>query len=231
MHPFCSKIRNQYPAILPSLLLCDFGNLAKEISALEQAGVPGFHLDVMDGVFVPNFTYGLPIVEAVNGLSDLPIDVHLMITEPIKYVPQFHEAGADMISFHAEATDRVGDTISAIKDTGAAVGLAVNPGTEINSIAQHLCDCDMVVIMSVEAGFGGQSFQPGVLEKFKIIREIAGPDVLLEIDGGVNEKSIASCAERGAEAFVVGSGIFKKPDYIAAINSLKSLVGAATASQ
>ena len=189
------------------------------------------HLDVMDGVFVPNFTYGLPIVEAVNGLSDLPIDVHLMITEPIKYVKQFHDAGADMISFHAEATDRIGDTINAIKDTGAAVGLAVNPGTEINSIAQHLGDCDMVVVMSVEAGFGGQSFQPAVLEKFKIIREIAGPDVLLEIDGGVNEKSIAHCAEQGAEAFVVGSGIFKKPDYLVAVNSLKSLVGAATASQ
>ena len=230
MHPFCSNIREQYPAILPSLLLCDFGDLSREVAALEQAQVPALHLDVMDGVLVPNITYGLPIVEAVNKLSDLPIDAHLMISEPIKYVKQFREAGADMITIHAESTDKVGATIDAIKQSGAAAGIALNPGTKVESVAEHLPNCDMAVVMSVEAGFGGQSFQESVLDKLGQIRDVAGKEIVLEIDGGINESTIEQGAEHGAELFVVGSGIFKKSDYGAAVKSLRSLAGAASAS-
>jgi ribulose-phosphate 3-epimerase len=211
--------------ILPSLLLCDFANLQSEIRALEQAGVQALHLDVMDGVFVDNFTYGLPIVEAVNKVTDLPLDVHLMVAEPIKFIEEFRDAGADLITFQVEATDRIGETIDAIKSVGAAAGVALNPETPVESIEQYLPECDLVLVMSVKAGFGGQAFQSSVLQKLKQIRQVAGQEVVLEIDGGINKNTIEQSAESGAELFVVGSGIFRESDYAAAVANLQSLAG------
>lgn len=225
MHPICSSLRSHSPVILPSLLLCDFANLQSEIRALEQAGVQALHLDVMDGVFVDNFTYGLPIVEAVNKVTDLPLDVHLMVAEPIKFIEEFRDAGADLITFQVEATDRIGETIDAIKSVGAAAGLALNPETPVESIEQYLSECDLVLVMSVKAGFGGQAFQSSVLKKLTQIRQVAGQEIVLEIDGGINKNTIEQSAESGAELFVVGSGIFREPDYAAAVANLQSLAG------
>ena len=152
------NLREASPAVLPSLLLCDFGNLEHEIERLEEAGVAALHLDVMDGVFVPNFTYGMTIVSALRKLTDLPLDVHLMMVHPEKYVEQFYEAGADIITVHAEATDDAPALLQQIRALGAAAGIAVNPDTPISEIKASLPHADLALVMSVHAGFGGQSF-------------------------------------------------------------------------
>jgi ribulose-phosphate 3-epimerase len=211
------------PVVLPSLLLCDFGNLEQEVRLLEQAGVQALHLDVMDGVFVPNFTYGMPIVKAVRKLTDLPVDVHLMITEPGRYVQQFFDAGADNITIHVEATGDPRGTLEQIRRLGAGAGLAFNPATPFSAIEPALDLCDVVLVMSVPAGFGGQEFHDNALDKLRQVRERVSPDVVLEVDGGVNGKTIASCAEAGAQLFVVGSAIFHRPDYAAAVKELTEL--------
>ncbi len=214
------SIRDNAPAILPSLLLCDFGNLEREVEQLHAANVPALHLDVMDGVFVPNMTYGLPIVKAFRQLTDLPLDVHLMIAKPEQYVEQFVEAGADIITFHPEAIDDPVPVLEKIRDAGIAAGLAINPGTTVAEIADALPLCDIVCVMSVEAGFGGQSFQESVLEKFEHIRQIEGDRVVLEIDGGVSSATIEKCNTAGVELFVAGSAIFRSDDYGIAVEKM-----------
>jgi ribulose-phosphate 3-epimerase len=213
-------LQDATPAILPSLLLCDFSNLRREIERLEAAGVPALHLDVMDGVFVPNFTYGLTIVEACRKATNLPLDVHLMMTRPEKYVRQFHAAGADTLIFHVEAVDDPRPLLEEIKSLNAGAGLAINPSTPFSAVEKSLDLCDLLLVMSVEAGFGGQSFNPVALERLRRARDLAGERLLLEIDGGVNPETISSCAAAGAQLFVVGSAIFKQPDYGAAIRRL-----------
>ncbi len=215
-----SALRNAAPAVLPSMLLCDYGNLQREVALLEEAGVQAFHLDVMDGSFVPNFTYGMPIVEAFRRLTNLPLDVHLMIANPRKYVKQFRAAGADIITFHHEAAENSRDLLITIRELGAAAGIAVNPGTPLSAIEDCLDVCDLVLVMSVDAGFGGQEFQTAALEKLRQLRDRVGPAVLLEVDGGVNDATIASCAEAGAQLFVVGSAIFRNDEYQSAISQL-----------
>lgn len=210
--------------ILPSLLQCDFGNLEREIRQLEAAGVQALHLDVMDGHFVPNLSYGMPIVAAVRRLTSLPLDIHLMISEPLKYVPQFIEAGADVITVHAEVVEDIRVTLEAIRSGGAGVGLAINPATDINVLEALLPLCDLLLIMSVNAGFGGQAFNPVALEKLRWLRQRVSPDVLLEVDGGVNLSTIRDCWQAGARLFVVGSAIFGQPDYAAAIAQLDSQI-------
>ena len=205
--------------ILPSLLLCDFGNLEKEIARLEEAGVRALHLDVMDGCFVPNLTYGMPIVEAVRRLTDLPIDVHLMINDPGKYVQAFVDAGADCLTIHAEIDHDVAEALDAIRAAGVGVGLALNPATPIAAIDTLLPECDLVLVMSVNAGFGGQAFNPVALEKLKMLR-VDHPELLLEVDGGVNSETIPSCYEAGASLFVAGSAIFRENDYRQAVQRL-----------
>jgi len=214
------RLRNSAPAILPSLLLCDFGDLAGEVKRLEQAQVPGLHLDVMDGVFVPNLTYGMPIVEAIRSRTDLPLDVHLMITEPQRYFKHFCRAGADSLTFHIEAVEDPRASLAQIRNLGAAAGVALNPSTPPDRVEQCLGACDLVLVMSVEAGFGGQSFNESSLGRLKRFRELAGDDVLLEVDGGVSPSTIAACAEAGAELFVVGSAIFGHDDYASAVAEL-----------
>ena len=215
------------PAILPSLLLCDFGNLQREVAALEAAGVPGLHLDVMDGNFVPNLTYGMPIVAAIRRLTKLPVDVHLMITDPLTYAPQFCDAGADAITFHIEAVDDPRPVLAAIQRRGVAAGVAINPATPLAALDGCLDLCDLVLVMSVKAGFGGQKFQPVALEKLRTLRERAGDSVVLEVDGGVNAATIADCSAAGAQLFVVGSAIFSQQDYRGAVSQLRELAASA----
>lgn len=214
------SLREAAPAILPSLLLCDFGNLEREIAALEAAGVPGLHLDVMDGHFVPNLTYGMPIVAAIRRLSDLPLDVHLMIQHPDRYVRQFVEAGADLVTIHVEAADDLPGVIDLIRTAGAGAGIALNPETPLSSIEPCLDLVDLVLVMSVEAGFGGQEFNPIALEKLRTLKRKCDSNVLLEVDGGINTTTIADCAQAGAQLFVIGSAIFRADDYGQAVGRL-----------
>ena len=201
------------PVVLPSLLLCDFGHLADELDRLKAAGARALHLDVMDGHFVANMTYGLTLVETIRRLSDLPLDVHLMISNPSEYLERYYESGADIITVHAEALDDPRPVLEQIAALGAAAGLAINPPTPGASIEGCLDVCDLVLVMSVQAGFGGQAFDPSALEKLRWLRERVGEDVVLEIDGGINEETIGPCAEAGAQLFVAGSAIFRSDDY------------------
>lgn len=216
------QLRSQAPAILPSLLQCDFGNLQQEVTQLTEAGAQAMHLDVMDGQFVPNLTYGMPIVAAVRQITDLPLDVHLMIARPERYLKQFAEAGADIITVHAEACADLASTLQEIHQLGCLAGIAINPPTLVDAIRDCLEYCDLVLPMSVSAGFGGQEFDPTALEKLREIRQLA-PHVLLEVDGGINSATISKCAEAGAECFVVGSAIFGSHSYRSTIDQLAQL--------
>jgi ribulose-phosphate 3-epimerase len=220
------RIRQARPAILPSLLLCDFGNLEREVETLEAANVPGLHLDVMDGNFVPNLTYGMPIVAALRKLTELPLDVHLMITQPERYINQFVDAGSDSITIHVEAVDDPRSALRDIRKQGVAAGLALNPGTSLESVNDCLDLCDLVLVMSVNAGFGGQKFDPVALEKLAALRKQMGEETLLEVDGGINGETIQNCAAAGAELFVVGSAIFKTDNYGSAVSQLRELASA-----
>ncbi len=206
------------PWILPSLLLCDFGNLEREVAELEAAGLPGMHLDCMDGQFVPNFTYGMPIVAAVRRLTELPLEAHLMIADPQRFVGEFVEAGADVLTVHAEAVADPRPVLADIRSRGAAAGLAINPGTPLASIDAALDECDLVLVMSVNPGFGGQKFEPVALEKVAELaeRRRAGklnPELVIEIDGGVNLDTIAQCVAAGADICAAGSAVFRGGDY------------------
>lgn len=217
------RLRHSVPAVLPSLLLCDFGNLEREVRRLEEAGVPGLHLDVMDGSFVPNLSYGMPIVAAIRRLTDLPLDVHLMIQRPQNYVKQFREAGADSLTIHIEAVEDPRPVLEQIRSLGCGAGIALNPRTPISRLESCLDLCDLVLVMSVEAGFGGQSFNPVALDKLRQVRSLVGPNVLLEIDGGINLKTISQASAAGAQLFVIGSAIFGQPDYQQAVTELTHL--------
>ena len=208
------KLRKARPAVLPSMLLCDFGNLEREIARLHEAGFQALHLDVMDGVFVPNFTYGVTIVEAIRKLTPLPLEVHLMMVRPEQYLEAFADAGANVLTFHAEAVEDRRSVLESIQKLDLVSGIAFNPATPVNDAKEWLDVCDVALIMSVNAGFGGQSFMPEVLPKLKQLRSFpGGQNVLLEIDGGVNTSTIASACQAGAELFVVGSAIFRQEDY------------------
>jgi ribulose-phosphate 3-epimerase len=219
------RLRQSAPAVLPSLLMCDFGNLEREMAHLTEAGVKALHLDVMDGNFVPNLTYGMPVVAAVRRLTDMPLDVHLMINHPAQYVDEFCEAGADSITFHVEAQGDPREVLARIREYGVAAGVALNPETPLETITPYLDLCDLVLVMSVKAGFGGQAFNPLALDKLRAVRELA-PDVLREVDGGVNEQTIAKCANAGAQLFVVGSAIFNHERYAPIVAELTELAEA-----
>jgi ribulose-phosphate 3-epimerase len=220
VYPQFNLLRDAVPTIMPSILTGDFGNLAREVERLEAAGVNGFHLDVMDGNFVPNISFGIPIVEAMRRLTDLPLDVHLMIARPADLIEPFRKAGADHITFHVEAVERPRDVLEQIHNLGATAGLSLNPGTPVSSLAESIDLCELVLAMSVEAGFGGQAFNPIALTKLREIRELGGPDLLLQIDGGVNESTIGQCVEAGAQLLVVGSAILAEEDYTSVIRNL-----------
>jgi ribulose-phosphate 3-epimerase len=222
-------IRNAAPAVLPSLLLCDFGDLNSEIARLEAAGTSILHLDVMDGHFVPNLTYGMPIVKGLRRHTELPLDVHLMISDPLKYAPAMVDAGADLLTFHIEAVNDPAEVAGRLGELGVGVGVALNPGTSIEKIDACLADVDMVLVMSVDAGFGGQAFNPVALDKLRELRS-RRPDLLLEIDGGINADTIGSARAAGCDLFVVGSAIFATDDYVAAIGELDAAIAGASVS-
>jgi ribulose-phosphate 3-epimerase len=223
-HQHLVQLRAAAPAVLPSLLMCDFGRLEEEVRRLEQAGIKALHLDVMDGHFVPNLSYGLPLVETFRRLTSLPLDVHLMISNPADYVDRYHDAGADVMTIHIEAAPDPRPLLEQIRKLGAGAGLSLNPPTPLSAIVPYLELCDVVLVMSVMPGFGGQKFDPVALEKLRALRELVGPETLLEVDGGVNEATIGACAAAGAELFVVGSAIFKSDDYAASARHLEQLV-------
>ncbi len=212
--------------MLPSLLMCDYAHLQDEVDRLEAAGVAALHLDVMDGHFVPNLSYGLPLVQAFRNMTQLPLDVHLMISEPGEYVERFFEAGADGMTIHAEAVENPRPVLEKIRSLGGSAGLAINPPTPVSAIRHCLDVCDLVLVMSVMPGFGGQEFDRRALDKLRELRPLVGYDVLLEIDGGVHESTIGDCTAAGAQLLVVGSAIFKSRDYAAAIDGLTELAAA-----
>jgi ribulose-phosphate 3-epimerase len=210
--------------IAPSILSADFSKLGDEIKAVEDAGADWIHADVMDGHFVPNITIGPLIVEAVKRVTDLPIDVHLMIENPDNYISAFAEAGASHISVQVETCIHLNRTIQLIKDCGAHAGVVLNPSTPLANLEWVLEDVDYVLIMSVNPGFGGQAFIPGSLDKIKVLRQQIqnrGLSVLIEVDGGVNEKTISEIAAAGADIFVAGSAIFGSKDYQKTLQSFR----------
>lgn len=220
------RIRNAGPSVLPSLLLCDFGDLKGELARLEQAGTQVLHLDVMDGHFVPNLTYGMPIIQGIRNHSDLPLDVHLMISDPLKYAQSMVDAGADSLTFHVEAVEDAAFVARKIRSMGVGVGVALNPQTELSELDGCLDEVDLVLAMSVNPGFGGQSFNPVALDKLATLKR-SRPELLLEIDGGINLETIGPARAAGCDLFVVGSGIFKHDDYTAAVAGLDAkLLGA-----
>jgi len=210
--------------IAPSILSADFSRLGEEISAVEKAGADWIHVDVMDGHFVPNITMGPLIVEAVRRISTLPIDVHLMIETPDRYIADFAKAGAAFISVQVEACIHLNRTIQLIRETGACPGVVLNPSTSLDSIAWVLGDVDFVLIMSVNPGFGGQAFIPNSLDKIKALRKMItdrGLSTLIQIDGGVNPENIQSIARAGADVFVAGSAIYGTRDYKKTIDDFR----------
>lgn len=211
--------------IAPSILSADFSKLGEDIREVEAGGADYIHVDVMDGHFVPNITLGPPIVKAIRPITGLPLDVHLMISEPAKYVDAFADAGADYITVHVEADPHIHRTIQLIKNRGVKAGVVLNPGTASELIKPLIADIDMVLLMTVNPGFGGQAFIPSVVTKIKEIRKWAdelNPALEIEVDGGINPETIAVCAEAGADVFVAGSAIYNQRDRKKAIEDLKA---------
>ena len=201
--------------ISPSLLAADFTKLGDEVKRIEEAGADYLHLDVMDGVFVPNISFGLPVIESLRKTCGLVFDVHLMVTKPERYVERFANAGADIITFHYEACDDPAAAIAKIKELGKKASISISPKTPAEAILPFLSELDMVLVMTVEPGFGGQSLIPETLEKVKIIREAIddnGYNCNIQVDGGISEKNIDLVTSAGANVIVAGTAIFKSPD-------------------
>jgi ribulose-phosphate 3-epimerase len=217
-----AELRASEPGIFPSLLACDFAHLEREVRAVETVGVPALHLDIMDGHFVPNLSIGVPIVEAVRRITELPLDVHLMISDPARYIEAFRKAGADSMTIHIEAVPDPRPVLDRIRALGAMAGLALNPPTPLASIEASLSYCDLVLVMSVMPGFGGQKFDDVALAKLRELRANTACRALLEVDGGVDPETVAPCAAAGAELFVAGTAIFKSDDYAGTIHRLRS---------
>ncbi|SDN26428.1 ribulose-phosphate 3-epimerase [Alkalicoccus daliensis] len=210
--------------IAPSILSADFARLAEEIKEVDKGGADYIHIDVMDGHFVPNITIGPLIVKAVRPHTNLPLDVHLMIENPDMYIQEFADAGADIISVHAEASRHLHRTIQLIKASGVKAGVVINPSTPVCMIEPVIADVDLVLLMTVNPGFGGQAFIESVLPKIEQVRELGGPELDVEVDGGVNRETALLCKKAGANVLVAGSAVFNKKDREAAIAEIRGTV-------
>lgn len=198
--------------LAPSILAADFKELGQVIKTIEENGAEYLHYDVMDGIFVPSISFGMPVLASIRSCTNQVMDVHLMITEPIRYIKEFKEAGADLITIHLEACEDVAATIKAIREAGLKVGLSIKPATEAEAIRPYLDQIDMILVMSVEPGFGGQKFIPESLDKIRALRamvEEAGVDVDIEVDGGIYQANVKEVLDAGANIIVSGSGVFK----------------------
>jgi ribulose-phosphate 3-epimerase len=211
--------------IAPSILSADFAKLADELAVIEQAGAKMVHLDIMDGHFVPNITIGPPVVAKLRKHSNLFFDCHLMISDPRKYAPIFVEAGANHLTFHIEAEKNPAELIKILHDIDTSAGVCLNPETPVKAIEEVAPLCDMVLVMTVRPGFGAQEFMPEAAKKVIEVRKIVGPDIRVEVDGGIDPKTIPLVVSYGADTIVAGNAIFSKPDRIAAINALRRACG------
>ncbi len=208
--------------ISPSILSADFANLERDIKLVENAGADWLHVDVMDGHFVPNITIGVPVVKSIKKITNLPLDVHLMIENPDKYIQPFAAAGADIITFHYEAANEKSfDIIKQIQSAGLKAGISIKPKTHPEIIKDFLDIADMVLVMTVEPGFGGQKFMSNCADKIPYIRENSTENLIIQVDGGINADTAKICTEKGANSLVAGNYVYKSADINAAIQSLR----------
>lgn len=210
--------------VAPSMLSADFSRLGEELRRIEQAGADWAHIDVMDGVFVPNITIGPSVIGSIRHISEMPFDVHLMIRDPLRYVDAFTEAGADMLTVHAEAEGSIPETLRRIRDNGVAAGITLNPPTPVAELDRYLADVDLVLIMTVQAGFGGQQFKEDCLHKIEYVRRWAddhNPGLEISVDGGINRLTGRRAVEAGATVLAAGSSLFGAADMAAEIRLWK----------
>ena len=210
--------------ISPSILAADFGNIERECSLIDKSDADWFHLDVMDGIFVPNISFGIPVVKAIRKMTSKPLDVHLMITQPERYIEKFIDLGSDIISFHIEATNKLEENISTIKSKNVKVGIAINPDTPIGNLKDIISKIDLVCLMGVHPGFAGQKFIENTFDRLKQLKALikdSNSKALIEVDGGVNENNYMDLKSLGADVLVAGNYIFNSEDYDVVIKKLK----------
>lgn len=212
--------------LAPSLLTADFLHLGRDVEMINRSEADWIHLDIMDGCFVPNISYGFAVISQIKSIAAKPLDVHLMIVEPDRYIDRFRKAGADLISIHYEACPHLHRSLQVIRDSGAKAGIALNPHTPVSLLADILPEADFILLMSVNPGFGGQSFIPGVLQKISLLKEMiksVGKDILIEVDGGVGMQNAALLTGTGADVLVAGNAVFGASDPELAIRELKKV--------
>ena len=210
----------------PSILSCDYMNMQRDFAACKEAGCKWLHVDIMDGHFVPNLTLGAPVIKCIRKATDVPFDVHLMISDPLRYIDDFCDAGADIITFHTECDSPIDETIEKILSRGVKASLTVKPKTPVEDIFPYLDKLSMVLVMTVEPGFGGQSFMEDMMAKVSALRNeinARGLDCEIEVDGGISEKTIATAAASGADVFVSGNALFSSADRKAAVEKFKAI--------